>query len=169
MPPNPKGGRALLLTRPRLMVVSGRGGARTPRPGLLLVAAVLALGLISGASAMWGTSGKAAPKLKKSDADMKNTIMKGSKDLYDDPTKPPEWLLADKMVEPGLPTTPPPPPPSMLAPPPELESGDADQNGEPGEGDNAAGGGPGSYAPPVFSLLERASEARLRAPRRRRR
>ena len=110
MPPNPTGRRTLLLlTRPRLMVVSGRGGARSSRPSLLLVTAVLALGLISGASAMWGTSGKAAPKLKKSDADMKNTIMKGSKDLYDDPTKPPEWLLADKMVEPGLPTTPPPP------------------------------------------------------------
>lgn len=80
----------------------------------------------------WGTSGKSPGygKLKKSDAVLEEDIMDGKDEKYSDPTKPPEWLLNKKMLDPGLPTTPP-PPPTMMMPPPEYD----------GENDNSAGGG----------------------------
>jgi hypothetical protein len=80
----------------------------------------------------WGTSGKSPGygKLKKSDAVLEDDIMDGKDEKYSDPTKPPEWLLNKKMLDPGLPTTPP-PPPTMMMPPPEYD----------GENDNSAGGG----------------------------
>ena len=109
----------------------------------------------------WGTSGKSPGygKLKKSDAVLEDDIMDGKDEKYSDPTKPPEWLLNKKMLDPGLPTTPP-PPPTMMMPPPEYD----------GENDNSAGGGldyqatdnngylrgqgnNGAYAAPAFGYM----------------
>ena len=65
--------------------------------------------------------GKDYGKTKKSDAILEDDIMEGKQEKYEDPSKPPEWLLDKKMLDPGLPSTPP-PPPTMMLPPPEYVS-----------------------------------------------
>ena len=108
--------------------------ARSPPPTYRsMLTLLIFISLIHSLQAQnWGTSGKSPGygKLKKSDAVLEDDIMDGKDEKYSDPTKPPEWLLNKKMLDPGLPTTPP-PPPTMMMPPPEYD----------GENDNSAGGG----------------------------
>lgn len=91
----------------------------------------------------WGKNeGKDYGKTKKSDAILEDDIMEGKQEKYEDPSKPPEWLLDKKMLDPGLPSTPP-PPPTMMLPPPEYD----DNN------DNNAGGGVDYQATENLSYL----------------
>ena len=100
----------------------------------------------------WGKSGKPYDKPKKSDAKLEDDMMDGSTSKYDDPTKPPDWLLAPKLLDPGLPTTPP-PPPTMMLPPPQYDDNDMDLDGKStDESSYLRGQGyqKGPYNPPAF-------------------
>ena len=64
----------------------------------------------------WTDGAQSYPPLAKSDAILPGDVADGPAQKYDNPLKPPKWMMLKQMESPGLPETPPPPPPEQPAP-----------------------------------------------------
>ena len=66
----------------------------------------------------WTEQSQSYPDLQKSDAILPGDVAAEGdpNQKYDNPLKPPKWMMLKKMEPPGLPETPPPPPPEQPAP-----------------------------------------------------
>ena len=89
-------------------------------PSTILRSIIFAYLVSETCSAQWVGKKETYGAVKKSDAILEDDIMAGKKEKYEDPLKPPAWLLSEKLLDPGLPTTPP-PPPTMMPPPPAFD------------------------------------------------